>query len=422
MAKDSPFKRPRRGVAPVPDEHPVKPIARVPDAAPLTRPSRPKPPEKSKDGKSTAPPDLWAFSFDDKVGAEGVATPFDAIELPAPKTLTVQFYQDTTVRSDPYTTPTPRPVLVEKEWGSQLYTPALGGGLDPENPGSERLSIDHPEDPTLTTKIRISVESVTGTLSFDDYPTAQTIVIEWDGGTSYVRCEFVAVVVHDDDPDWIEVTVSSVLSSHIETPYSEDAIPLVVRLEGPTPPDTINKPNASVRARVRYSAGKAEDIEFDCDWSGSLQLTASRVELSRVTFKPDPESPYVAQRVKVSAIARVNGASPIALPTLTLPTRPIPNDGDVQTVFEVAPPLARRASVFIRYGDGGAPGDAALGQFFVAFIAADDVSLAYIDFMSAREALFGAGLPIPAGTRVVALSNLSDDHSVRMGLVWHLGV
>ena len=93
-----------------------------------------------------------------------------------------------------------------------------------------------------------------------------------------------------------------------------------------------------------------------------------------------------------------------------------------ETYRLVVPSLARRVSLIALYGNEGAPGDAPLGELFITFISAAGNAIAYIDAMSAREALFGLGLPIPNGTREVGLSNRSDDASVRLGAVWHLGV
>lgn len=189
--------------------------------------------------------------------------------------------------------------------------------------------------------------------------------------------------------------------------------PITLRVTG------YGQPNAAVRARVRYTAGKVIDATFDCDWSGGFVLNASRIEFSRIAFAPDGVAPYFDAPVDIAAT--VMAGSTLSPPPcqLTEPTELIePDEHRTLTI----PPFARRVNLILRYGNDGAPGDAPLGQLFIAFVGRLDRALSYIDAMSAREALFGVGLPIPAGATKVVLSNRSADPSVRLGVIWRLEI
>jgi hypothetical protein len=178
--------------------------------------------------------------------------------------------------------------------------------------------------------------------------------------------------------------------------------------------------NGGVRARVSYSAGLSGKLTFDCDWRGGLLVHAQQLDVARVAYNPDPISgTYGAQPVKLAATALIGGEHPQGSPTYTVPPAPVLVDA-TRTI--ALPLLASRVQLLAIYGNGGASGDAPLGQWFLAFISSWGGVLHWIDALSSREALFGGGLAIPHGTAELALTNSSADASVCFGALFHLAV
>lgn len=415
MAFDGPPKRGR--MVPVPDASPTQPHARVriPDA-PVTLPSKPvdKGVPLDKSGKPQAR-DLWTFAYEGGLGSEFSAVDFTPIELPQPKPITLQFYQDTSLRGTTRVEPQPN-----NEWDQAWW-------LQPndETPSAGALQLADVVTPLTNAVVLVSIsDNFNAAVPFAGtaegmFGTVSHVRMTW-GVASFIRYIFSGYEFVDGTPDFYRLVMSGIESSNVVDPLDTTPGATAVRLYFESPQEPLEfRPNAAVRARVKYSAGKAENIQFECDWSGSLQLMASRVELSRVAVAADPLAPYEPQPVKLAAVALVNGVRPVALPTLTIPTAAVGID---TTVTVGIPPLARRVSLLALYGNEGAEGDIPLGQLFVAFKSGAGNALAYIDAMSAREALFGLGLPIPAGAVDLGLSNRSADTSVRLGVVWHLGV
>jgi hypothetical protein len=403
------------GAPPIPPEDATRPHGYTPpESSSALPPSQPK--AKGKGDKPEAEQDLWTFSYVGTSGDEGAVATFPVIELPKPKPITIQFYADTALRGSVRMAPQPDqttmiayhnyddPQVIADPGDGKFRVVATGGGDSAILIGTSSVPIE-------------VVEGVTHYGPVEDNPsllTATKIYFQ-DSSEGSRKYTYDILDVDTSDPEFVRFNVGPATET-AGTPLADNDLCYIGLL---TPvADVPVQPNAGVRARITYSAGSSGDVQFDCDWSGALQLMASRVTLQRVTVPTDGELPFEPQPVKVAAIALVNGARPVALPTLTELTQLVAED---ETITLVVPGLARRLSLIAIYGNEGAPGDIPLGEIFVAFVSAGDNAIAYIDAMSAREALFGQGLPIPAGTRAVALSNRSDDPSMRLGAVWHLG-
>jgi hypothetical protein len=390
-----PISRPIGGAPPIAPEDPVRPHGYVPPEQHVLPSTRPK--AKSGD-KPKADQDLWTFKYSGASGANGSVVAFPVIELPKPRPLTVQFYQDTALRAPEQTLGIETLATLQYDSSQVDADPAdgdfrlidLGGG------SFVLVSYTHfsPTLPLTGPGTEIQLSNITGQARF-------AINAVDTSNPTHERVELTLIVESPAGVLTMAPGTTCLFSRLLFTP-AYDVIP-----------------NAGVRARVTYSAGSAEDIQFLCDWSGALQLMASRVLIERVTVKTDGAIDFQAQPVKIAAIVLAGGDRPGTLPTLTELTEAVPVD---ETYRLIVPSLARRVSLIALYGNEGAPGDAPLGEFFIAFISSAGNAIAYIDAMSAREALFGAGLPIPNGTREIGLSNRSDDASVRLGAVWHLGV
>lgn len=399
---------------------PAEPRAELPASPPV---------KKAKPGEKAAP-DLWTFAYQGTSGAEGTAVAFPVIELPSPKPLTLQFHLDTTLRPAVVNTFPVGSVIAAQEGqvfpapnrGRVDLTVDQGSGIG--NPGAGHIGIDNPAAPELSTIIRVATHSggIENLLLTEFDGATHVRIVWWFLETpSFVRFTLDSATLvpgpSTPDDDYIELAVTAI-ESEIREPFDGD---LSGTVGTPLFIDSVieHKPNAIPRARITYTAGRAEAIRFECDWSGSLQLMASRVELERLTVKADPLEPFYAQAIKLAAVVLAGGVRPASLPTLTERTATVATDA---TVTLPIPPLARRVSLLAIYGNEGAEGDIPLGELFVAFASLAGNALAYIDAMSAREALFGAGLPIPAGAFDLGLSNRSDDNTLRLGVVWHLGV
>jgi hypothetical protein len=150
---------------------------------------------------------------------------------------------------------------------------------------------------------------------------------------------------------------------------------------------------------------------------------ADRLEIARVVFAPDTTRPYLDAAVEISATVLADAPRPGGSISLTVPPVAVPRPtGERFYAFPIHA-LARRVNLLLKYGnDEDVPGDAPLGQIFLAFVGKYDRSLCYIDAMAAREALFGAGLPVPSGVSKLVVSNRSLDDSVQIGVVWRLDI
>lgn len=412
---ESPYKPPKPppgaggGHAPIP----AVPVAArrrgaIP-AAPVQLPRRPT--ETDADELLDSEGYRWAFQYRGHAGpAPGGEnnvddeTPFrPAVELPEAHPLTVLFYQDTqTVQTSI--------VPTNQNWTAFTFddTAHEGDGIEAGRVrvGVMGATVFIAEE--LDGSVRAFLEqnmSVRLKLTWGTYESfAELIVTDWEYRTTSA-VPYLALTVTPD---------SNVINE-LDGPLENDEA-VRVELFG------MRLPNSAVRARVRYRNGKSE-AEFDCDWVGGFQVLADRLELSRVRFAPDPSIAYNDAAIDVSATVIADAPRPGGSLSLTVAPVAVPTPTGVRHAELPIHPFARRVNLLIKYGnDEDAPGDAPLGQIFLAFVGKFDRSLCYIDAMSAREALFGPGLPVPAGVSKLVLSNRSLDDSVRLGVIWRLDI
>lgn len=428
---DSPFKPPGRigaagesaqpqrpGMVPTP---PVAPQQRkrgaIPGGAPLARPVRPAN-VLSESGEDQAATDRWAYNYTGNAAAGAPPSedggfdsipPFKpAIELPEPRPLTVLFYQDV------------QAVQVSTEPISQNFNGVYTFDDSAQNadglaPGRFRVSETDTDQP-YSSFIYLALPEPweTSPTDFLDRATQPKIRISY-GGDSYFYSKINEWEIIDGTPRVLQLTVDSIDAFVNETDGPlDDAQAVGVEFDG------LRIPNAAVRARVRYRSGPS-DITFDCDWAGGFQVYAERLEIQRVAFQPDVQIPFADAAVTISATVQADAPRPGGSLSLTvIPVRVPTLTGKRFYSFPVHS-LARRVCLMLKYGASeDLPGDAPLGQIFLAFVGKFGRSLCYIDAMSAREALFGAGLPIPAGTSQLVVSNRSDDDTMLIGLIWRL--
>jgi hypothetical protein len=368
--------------------------------------------------EKTVPVDRWAFSYRGNAGE-----PYDsaleeqnpekplkpAVELPEAHPLTVLFYQDTqTVQ-----TPTePKSANFSLTFDDSATDPTAIGT------GELRLSSTDVDQPN-STDVYLAVGEFGGFPTFLEQWESLKLRITYGGAgaaQSFILFEIT---------DWEKLDEAGVFYVHLSvTPEASsidvadgpiaDGASLFVELLG------LARPNAAVRARVRYRNGKSE-ATFDCDWAGGFQVLADRLELSRVLFVPDATAPFADAAVDISATVIADAPRPGGSLALTVPPVPVPDlSGKRYAEFPIHP-FGRRVNLLLKYGDDpDAPGDVPLGQIFLAFVGKFGRSLCYIDAMAAREALFGAGLPIPAGCSKLVVSNTSDDDTMQIGVMWRL--
>jgi hypothetical protein len=176
--------------------------------------------------------------------------------------------------------------------------------------------------------------------------------------------------------------------------------------------------NADVRAVVTYSAGESRSMAFRCDWQGSLLLYAQAISVELESFNPDPVAAFVPLAVDVAVVLALGASRPSHAPTYTV--RPsIVSDGATRDI--TSPALATRVGLLMTYGvPVGSSADAPLGQIFLTFCNLYGTAIGWIDAQNARSSLFGDGVPLPAGTNRVVLSNRSG-YDVTLGAVFHLG-
>lgn len=405
----NPFPRAGRGLAPIPDE-PSQHRRRgaVPPVPEQVR--RPATAAKEQKTEKVAPKDRWALRYQGNAGVQNdvnynVGIPLEpVVELDTIKPLTVLFWQDRQY-------PQPPNEHTERTYHYYVFDATAQDGPGIQS-GRVRLQEQDESQPS-SAMIYVEVPPTDGNLRQELMQTTQrSIELRW--GDSYMEWTIDSWTAETDGGiDYVALSVLPVgdLVNESDGPL-EDAEALQLVLKG------LKVPNAAVRARVTYTAGKLVDVSFDCDWVGGFTLHASRLELSRVTYAPDTAIPYVDAPVDIAATIVANAPPTEELLQLTVPVEGV----EIDSFREVlVPPLARKVNLLLRYGNEGAPGDAPLGQLFVAFVGRHDRSLSYIDAMSAREALFGVGLLVPAGATKVMLSNRSADASVELGLLWHLG-
>lgn len=410
-----PFKKPKgRGNVPDVLEQVRQPKTLIPDV-----PQADYHPIAASPGRIQKDLTSWTFKHDGSSGPEGSVTEFQPIELSIPKTIALQLLFDATVRGASRFDPEPGITEVIYE-GNYDDTQALA------DPGDDTFRI-------LVDGVSPHVDFVFGdhTIHPDPHTAPKWLLMTHImlGRAGATIWNFEVTGVDTTNPDYVVVHATNLSPLGLPLGSWEEAgfpggLPLVngdfIAVTGveEVPPTEV-KPNAAVRARVRYSAGKAEDISFECDWRGEIELVASRVELSRVVFKPDDAAPFHETSLKLRAIATLDGPTPRIPATYTVPAVNV-NAGAYRSV--PLPALAQRVSVLARYGgDPEDVGDVPLGQIFVSFATETGNAMGYIDAMSAREALFGLGLSIPAGAVDLLLVNLSAD-PIDLGAIFHLGV
>ena len=412
---EPPFKPPHR-LAPIPGVGssargvvPVPPVAETPrkrgaiPAAPTSQPRRPADAAVAVEEEST-PKDRWAFRYTGLVGAGGENNPEvplePVVELPDIRPLTVMFWQDTQFPqpAQPPSYTLPNQYLFEDQ------TDATG-----INDGRLRFNAALPGAADVT---QIFVAKFDNTMAavLEGWLIANTqLTMEITyGAQSYFSF---AITGYTSESNYLVLEVEHEGSLMHELDTLENDTVLTLQTTG------LRRPNAAVRARIKYTAGKLTDVSFDCDWVGSFTLHASRLEISRVGFAPDTSFPYFDAPVDIAATVMADAPPAKSLLQLTVPIADVEPDQFRELLI---PSRARRVNLLLRYGDEGASGDAPLGQLFLAFAGRQGRAVTYIDAMSAREALFGVGLPVPAGAVKLVLSNRSPDTSVQLGAIWQL--
>lgn len=416
---DSPFKPPRlpagAGHAPIP----AVPVAArrrgaIP-AAPVQLPRRPVEGDQDEQAEQTDPTNRWAFHYRGNAGIDARGEeeapeeiPFKpAVELPEAKPLTVLFYQDTQTLQ-PANVPTSETVTSAFD-----ATSNADGGM---TLGTFRLSADPLEDEQWeSTIIYVTIPAADSELlHFLEHNVPDTIEVRW--GDSYMAFTLDSWEQQEDSGvDYLVLSVTP--TDHV---INETDGPLEDAESADIVANGLEIPNAAVRARVRYRLGKSE-VQFDCDWAGGFQVFADRLELSRVTFAPDSSIPFRDASIEIAATVLADAPRPGGSLALTVPPVAVPTPLGVRFKEFPIHAYARRVNLILKYGDDpDAPGDAPLGQIFLAFVGKFGRSLCYIDAMSAREALFGAGMPIPAGVSKLVVSNRSDDDTMVIGVMWRL--
>jgi hypothetical protein len=177
--------------------------------------------------------------------------------------------------------------------------------------------------------------------------------------------------------------------------------------------------NADVRAVVTFAAGESRSLVFRCDWQGALLLHAQSVSIEIESFNPTPgETAFQAIPLDLGVALALSAPRPLQAPTLTV----LPDGVGNAMYREIeCPAFATRIGLLLTYGvPVGSSADAPLGQIFLTFCTWNGVAIAWIDAQNARASLFGDGVPLPAGTHHVVLSNRSG-YDVTLGAVFHLG-
>jgi hypothetical protein len=388
-------------MVPIPPERPQqRRRGAIPGGAPLALPQRPAE-TAGDDAEQVSPQTRWAYHYQGDAGLRDSVTAFRPIvELDEVRPLAVQFYADPTL-SQP-AQGAPQNTAPSYIYDDTLTSDNTAGQLRFNEAGQTNATqvYLHPEpfgyipgDPTIKdwfdahTQVTLEVQYDSSTFSF-----AVDAVLVTDGGVVVLQ---VTPTADDIDPG--------------DGPIDNQQA-VVVSLTG------LAKPNAGARARVRYTAGKST-VVFDCDWAGGFLVYADSIELSRVTFPLEPSIDYEDGPIEIAASVMADAPRPAATLALTVPPAAV---GAEESIEIPVHPFARRVNLIMKYGNGDAPGDAPLGQFFLAWVNKLGLSLGYVDAMAAREALFGAGLPVPFGVDKLVLTNRSEDESVRLGVIWRL--
>lgn len=405
--------RASRALAPIPPPSvatgfaPVPPVTeqtrartRIPEV-PTAFPGRPL---EVVPGSQTTPNDRWAYNYTGKAGVRvDLEVPLKpAVELPEMRPLAVM------LSSNPTKTQPPQPPAESDEWG---YT-YDGSSTDEGGQalGTLRFNTAPQVDATI---LYVAIPEADGNVGDFLIAHAQVeLLIEYE--STVLR--FAVVDFAENDDEGVRVlTLTVEPGAHTiggADGVLENAQGFTLRLSG------LRIPNAAVRALVRYTAGN-RDVEFVCDWTGGFLVYARRLELTRVTYAPDPTFFYEDGAIEIGAVVIADAPRPPGTPRLTI----LPADVEPNASLSLAvPPFAARVNLLARYGNEGAPGDAPLGQIFLAWVTLQGHSIGYIDAMSAREALFGAGLPVPYGVATLVLTNLSADPSLQLGAIWQLSV
>lgn len=436
-------------MVPIPPESPPSPGRTfIPDES--TRlPHRPK---DAKQPNSTNAK-LWTFRYEGDSGPDLDVVEFTPIELQTAELVTVQFNQDTSpeMRSESRFVENGAGVVVlayfnyddsvldeapadgqfrllpvgpgqfklllglsadpasEGEGSGGWYTSILGGPANAEVPGPFTNYGPIDENPHLLEGTHLIIHSSTQDQVVGAVGTPQ------DGHKSWV---YVITGVDSTLPNKVDFDLELVSEAYPGVPLPDNELAHILLVIPQAPTEV--KPNAAIRARVRYSVGSSDDIEVNCDWRGKLQVMAKRISLERVTVVADREAPFEPHRVRLSAVAMVGGSPPLLPLTLTDPGALVLS-GASRTLD--IPLHAARLSILLRWGlELDDPGDAPLGQVFVAFVTEAGNAIGFVDAMSSREALLGEGVPVPAGAVQAILSNRVPDADLRLGAVWHLQV
>lgn len=340
--------------------------------------------------------------YDGLAGAEGLETEMiPIIELAAVAPIALQFVQDVSVGA----------VGAGAGFESLDLAFTFDEAIEEVDPGPGKLRINNsPENALRLIASRTDVDLNDNWLQyFTAGHSAMQVRLAWGvGNVNHVDWEVEAV---EEFPDYLIFVFAALGSADITTSIGESGGEVILFVTGTPPPPP--PPNASVRARLVYSAGTSGNLSVDLDWAGGCVVHAKKLSVSRVNYAYDPRHPYLDNTIRVALTVCPGAPHSPHSPTFTL--LPMPVLPEAERVIAI-PPLARRLSLLVLYELGDAP----LSQLVLVFLSRNGDQLHFIDALSTRDALFSDGIPIPTGAASLVLSNRSADTGVQLGAMFHL--
>lgn len=383
---------------------------------PLALPRRPEglTAEEADTEEATAPTDRWAYSHTGPAGAEGQVTGLSpSVELDEMRPLSVQFFHNPVPSEAPVTPQLVVPLVGGRTFGALPYPGGMTGN-------DVRLNSEAQTD---ATQVFLAIPDVPpiGYENLEEWLPDQiaiTIELTWQSGGegspySTMLYRVISYEITPDDGFKLVTFAVEPVETVVHGPPLEDEQLVGVTVRG------YAKPNVAARARVAYRSGKS-DLVFDCDWAGGFQVYADRLDISRLTFAPSPDRPYGDGPIAIAAQVIADAPRPSSGLAYTVIPQPVATDGYIEIPVH---PFARRVNLLLKYGNSEseeASGDPPLGQILIAWGMKYGGSVGYIDAMSAREALFGQGHPVPFGASSLVLSNRSADDSIHLGAIWRI--
>jgi hypothetical protein len=280
------------------------------------------------------------------------------------------------------------------------------------NSGPMRLDCDWQGSVPLVAHKSLNVAVVADQFSTATYPTQFVGDYNFSDGTS------------NADPGTNQISFDALFPEAGTPINSPPTFAYLNRVSVAGDPAVFTSTQTNQRMKMQLHWGSGNFLHF---WVASVEEHATYLKIGLaglssldITMPPealgdgDPldvtltwDDAPVATRIDV-AVGLVIGSRPApASPTYTYPATPL---ATTETASFPVPAFARRLRLAIKWGEAeGSAADAALGQYFVAFISRGFGALGWIDAASAREALFGEGLPVPPGTHAVMFDNRSPD-------------